>query len=120
MIGSGASEREGLPTWFYGRHGLWVSRRWLLELGAGKKQDRRGRELEREDLWDPRAGGGEQGSGKAAAGVLQIWGWTLRSILKTAACGIQGRTAWGQGVLQCSNGASHTRYRTPRWELLKH
>lgn len=109
-----------LPTCFYGRYGLWVNGRCLLELGAGKKQDCRGREL---DLWDPRGGGGqrEQGSGKAAAGVLlQIGGWTLGNILKRQLVASKAVLPGGREFLQCSNGASHTLCRIPRWEVLKH
>jgi hypothetical protein len=41
------------PTCFPGRSGLWVSREYLLEFGAGIKQEGRKGRSERKGVWDP-------------------------------------------------------------------
>lgn len=50
-------EREekvyGEPIWFSGRHGLWLSRGCLLDLGAGIQGQVREGKLGGDGLWDP-------------------------------------------------------------------
>lgn len=41
------------PIWFSGRHGLWLSRGCLLDLGAGIQGQVREGKLGGDGLWDP-------------------------------------------------------------------
>lgn len=63
------------PTWFPGKHDLWVSMEYLLDLGAGKK-NKEWREVRKgPSVRIHRCQQGAVAVGKAAMGVvLQSWG----------------------------------------------